>query len=237
MRRKYLVKFYIRCIIFAVLVLIYVFRHNSLEILYGNGFFTKFTFLHILWAVWMTDMILQLVPARGVLTLGSQKQFLMHFRPSNLSATKEDIKRFVRSSNFAGFKVGAVWIVFTMMIHTLVIKGVLCDEAMILVTGFFYVADLICVLFWCPFRVFLMKNRCCATCRIFNWDHVMMFSPLLVIKGFFTWSLFTAALVVYAVWEIYFFIHPERFWEHTNDALKCSNCREQLCGKNMHPGI
>ena len=85
------------------------------------------------------------------------------------------------------------------------------------------------MLFWCPFRVFLMKNRCCATCRIFNWDHVMMFSPLLVIKGFFTWSLFFTSLVLLIRWEITIIKHPERFWEGSNAILRCTNCQDKIC--------
>lgn len=42
------------------------------------------------------------------------------------------------------------------------------------------------------------------------------------------------SVAVFLVWEIYFFSHPERFWEETNDALKCVNCQEFLCGKNLH---
>ena len=86
---------------------------------------------------------------------------------------------------------------------------------------FFYLCDLVCVLVWCPFRVFLMKNRCCTTCRIFNWDHLMMFAPFLFLPGFYGWSLLGMSVVTFAVWEIAFRLHPERFWEGSNQALKC----------------
>ena len=97
-----------------------------------------------------------------------------------------------------------------------------------MIAVFFYVCDLICVLIWCPFRL-IMKNKCCTTCRIFNWDHLMMFSPLIFIGGFYAWSLFGLSLIAFAVWELCVLIYPERFWEMTNVALKCSECTDKLC--------
>ncbi|MBQ8537093.1 MAG: hypothetical protein IJ461_06810, partial [Clostridia bacterium] len=66
-----------------------------------------------------------------------------------------------------------------------------------------------------------MKNRCCTTCRIFNWDHLMMFSPLVFIHSFYAQSLFLLALAVFFVWEGCILLYPERFWEQTNEALRC----------------
>ena len=74
-----------------------------------------------------------------------------------------------------------------------------------------------------------MKNKCCTTCRIFNWDHLMMFTPMLFIKGFYSYSLILLAFGVFAVWEICVFLYPERFWENSNMALKCSECTDKLC--------
>ena len=92
----------------------------------------------------------------------------------------------------------------------------------------FYVCDLICVLIWCPFRL-MMKTRCCTTCRIFNWDHLMMFSPLIFMGGFFAISLFVVAFIAWLVWELCVAIYPERFWDESNQALKCSECTDKLC--------
>ncbi len=45
-------------------------------------------------------------------------------------------------------------------------------------------------------------NKCCTTCRIFNWDHLMMFTPMLFVKGFSSYSLILVAISVFAAWEI-----------------------------------
>jgi len=57
----------------------------------------------------------------------------------------------------------------------------------------------------------------------------MMFTPMLFIKNFFSWSLFFTSLIVLIHWEIQYSKHPERFWEGSNSTLKCLNCKERTC--------
>ena len=65
-----------------------------------------------------------------------------------------------------------------------------------LISLFYAVCDRICVLFFCPFQVWIMKNRCCVHCRIYRWDYVMMFTPLLFVPGPYSWSLLGLALIL-----------------------------------------
>ena len=74
-----------------------------------------------------------------------------------------------------------------------------------------------------------MKNKCCINCRIHDWGHFMMFTPMLFIKNFYSWSLFFTSLVVLIHWEIVYAQHPERFWEGSNKTLQCANCKEKTC--------
>ena len=128
----------------------------------------------------------------------------------------------------AAGKVMVLWIALVAFIGTLYLCEIIDKKILLLISIAFYVCDLICVLIWCPFRL-ILKNRCCTTCRIFNWDHLMMFSPLVFIGGFYALSLFGMALLVLLVWELSILIYPERFWEFSNDALKCANCTDKLC--------
>lgn len=57
----------------------------------------------------------------------------------------------------------------------------------------------------------------------------MMFSPLIFIGGFYALSLVALAVLALIVWEVCIMIYPERFWEMTNVALKCSECTDKLC--------
>ena len=57
----------------------------------------------------------------------------------------------------------------------------------------------------------------------------MMFTPILFVVGVYSYSLLALALAVWIVWELCVAIYPERFWEESNEALKCSECTDKLC--------
>jgi hypothetical protein len=116
------------------------------------------------------------------------------------------------------------------------VNNILKEAEMFLISAAFYVFDLVCVVIWCPFRL-LMKTRCCTTCRIFNWDHLMMFTPMLFIKGFFSISLIAVAASVFILWELSILLHPERFWERSNCSIRCSGCSDYLCPTNYSKKI
>ena len=107
--------------------------------------------------------------------------------------------------------------------------GILDDGIMILLCSVYSICDMICILFFCPFQTWFMKNKCCCTCRIYNWDYAMMFTPLFFVEKEYTWSLLVLSILLLVRWEITFYRHPERFSENTNDYLKCANCSEKLC--------
>ena len=121
-----------------------------------------------------------------------------------------------------------LWALLIALLGLLHWQNVLGDGALFFISVVFYVCDLICVLIWCPFRL-LMKTRCCTTCRIFNWDHLMMFTPMLFVKSFYSWSLLLMAIAVWGIWELSVLLYPERFWEKSNAALQCVNCTDKLC--------
>ena len=122
-----------------------------------------------------------------------------------------------------------VWIAFNGVFGALHMAGILDDGVMLLLCCAYSVCDMICILFFCPFQTWFFKNRCCVTCRIYNWDFAMMFTPLFFVPGLYTWSLLAVAIVLLVVWEIMFFLHPERFSENTNAFLSCDGCTEKLC--------
>jgi hypothetical protein len=183
------------------------------------------------------DIVRRLFPTKHLL-LGSQKIFNKYFQAGGLDAQrqllKKELKEYITASNYACLKVAAVWVALILVWAVLYWLGVLYRKLMLMLTGCFYVCDMICILFWCPFRVLFLKNRCCTTCRIFNWDHIMMFSPLLFIGGFYAWSLCALAAIVFLIWELCIIMHPERFWEQTNESLLCCNCHDLICGGSCY---
>ena len=232
MQKKYIIRLVWRCVALAVAAVLCFCVPERFDVMSEGGFFKRFSVLHIFWLVWMGDIVMQLMPLRSVLALGTQKQFAKWFVPG-AQADREEMRAFIRKSNWAAIKVFLVWTAVVWGIGWLVNSDIISVPVVFLISVFFYVCDLICVLVWCPFRVYLMKNRCCTSCRIFNWDHLMMFAHYMFIPGFYAKSLFYMSVLVFAIWELCFLLHPERFWIKTNAALKCSNCTDRLCSGRL----
>lgn len=227
-RKRYWIDLVIRCIIFLFCVLLWLRHPSSFDILYGMRFFSHFSVLHLLWLVWVLDMLCQLIPAKRQIALGSQKLFQQRFRPIREKINHQALRDYIVSTTKSAYKVMVLWVAFGAVQGLLYHLGILNRSMMFLLSAAFYVCDLICVLIWCPFRL-MMKNCCCTTCRIFNWDHLMMFTPLFFVPSFYSWSLCFLSVVVFCMWELSVLLHPERFWEQSNEALKCSNCTDKLC--------
>ncbi len=227
-RKIYFLRLIGRIIVFIIAVLTYLFNKNMFEAAEGWDFFDKFSLLHLLWILWMCDMILQLIPVKNHISIGSQKVFVSLFKPIKEKINYKNLKQYIKDTTKTAYKVMLIWIVLTVFISILHLRGIIDTGMMVLISTFFYVCDLICVLIWCPFRL-IMQNKCCTTCRIFNWDHLMMFLPIVALNSFFSWSLVIFSIAVWIVWEVCVIVYPERFWENSNMALRCSECTDKLC--------
>lgn len=232
-RKRYFAKLAGRCVTLFLTAYLSIAHAEYFDILNGMNFFSKPSLLHLLWIVWVIDMLLQIIPAKNSVPLGSQKLFKNRFRPVNKDTDRQAMKTYIAKAAKSAYKVFILWTVLTLSLGALYYAGILSKVKLFLISVFFYVCDLICVLIWCPFRL-MMKTRCCTTCRIFNWDHLMMFSPLIFVGGFYSLSLVFLAFVAWLVWELCILIYPERFWEQTNLALKCSQCTDKLCTQYCH---
>ena len=226
-RKRYFMRLIGRIIIF-ILCLIMWFKPDFYNILEGMNFFKQLHLLHILWLIWVFDMILQIIPIKNNLALGSQKLFSKRFQSSSNKTNYEKLKDYIKTTTKSAYKISIIWAILIAIIGILYRFNFINKICVFMISIFFYVCDLICVLIWCPFRL-IMKNKCCTTCRIFNWDHLMMFSPLIFIGGFFSTSLVVIAILAWLVWEICVFLYPERFSEITNVALRCTKCTDKLC--------
>lgn len=236
MRRSYIARLVWRCVALAALIVLCIVKPDAANIIQGTAIFAEFhpthLFLYALWAIWMFDMIFQIIPSKNVFSMGSQKIFKRNYSPC-AGCERVDRKALRRRYTKEALKVWCFWGPLTAVLAVVWFVWLEPLGAYwfpLLFVGAFYVCDLICVLFWCPFRVWMMKNRCCTTCRIFNWDHFMMFTPFLFVPGVYAWSLAGLATVIYIVWEIWLYTHPERFTDACNQTLKCKNCTDRLCG-------
>ena len=228
-RRVYFARLAGRCLIFLACIAMYAYRRDFFDVLEGMNFFRTLSPLHFLWAVWAVDMFLQIVPIKNKVPLGSKKLFASHFKPIREKINYEALRTYIVSITKDAYKVFLLWCVLIAGIGVLYYMGLLDKIDLFMVSVFFYVCDLICVLFFCPFQFFLMNNRCCVNCRIFAWGSWMMASPLMTVLHWYAQSLFWMGVVVLICWEVRFFRHPERFWHGSNLALRCDNCTDRLC--------
>ena len=227
-RKRYILRLIARIMVFIACAFLCFTAPEEFEVLEGLNFFREFSILHLLWLVWVADMILQIVPIRNKVPLGSMKLFKNRFKPIRDRINYEALRSYIIATTKAAYKVFLIWAALILVLGLLHWRGILNDVGLFMVSVCFYVCDLICVLIWCPFRL-LMRTRCCTTCRIFNWDHLMMFSPLIWAGGFYAVSLVVLAFLAWLVWELCIMMYPERFWDRSNAALKCSECTDKLC--------
>ena len=175
-------------------------------------------FICVLFAV---EMIFRFFPSK-LESPGSQKQFARNYVKSG--STEISIQ-----DNNGTVLVLLIWLGFNAIFGALYIAGIFDDGIMLLLSCAYSVCDMICILFFCPFQTWFLKNKCCATCRIYNWDYAMMFTPLFFVMKPYTWGLLALSVGLLIRWEITFYKHPERFSDRTNDYLRCRNCTEKLC--------
>ena len=230
MRKNYIFRLIFRSMVLMASAAALILAPEIFTVLEGMDFFREFSVLHLLWVIWVWDMIQQIIPTKNKLPIGSMKLFVNRFRPAKEKIKDEALRTYIATATRAAYKVFALWCVLLAMIGILYYTQILNKPLLFLISVAFYVCDLICVLIWCPFRL-MMKTRCCTTCRIFNWDHFMMFSPLYFMGGFYGLSLALLATADFLVWEISVMLHPERFWDRSNQALKCSECTDKLCSQ------
>ena len=177
----------------------------------------------LVWVVFAVEMFLRFSPAR-IESPGCQKQFARNYKP----AGQLDAKAKTRLHRGVPTTI-IVWVALNGTIGGLYSAGILDAGILLLVCLAYSVCDMICILFFCPFQTWFMKNKCCTTCRIYNWDFAMMFTPLLFLPHWYSWSLLGLAAALLIQWEVLVRLHPERFSETSNCALACPNCHEKLC--------
>ncbi|MBR5583864.1 MAG: hypothetical protein IKW21_04995, partial [Lachnospiraceae bacterium] len=154
--------------------------------------------------------------------------FKQRFLPIRNQINYEKLKNYIVSTTKSAYLIFIIWFVLIAAFGMLYYNGIVGEIFLVMACVVFYVCDLICVLIWCPFRL-IMRNKCCTTCRIFNWDHLMMFTPLVYVHGIFARTLLLMSIAVWLLWEVSVMLYPERFWEFSNEALKCSSCTDKLC--------
>ncbi len=227
MFRVYVVKLIFRLSVLGFVMVGYFARPDFFELFFKEKVYGEVGLVVVVWAIFMGSMIFHMLPNAHI-TMGSQKLFQINYQPVE-DYNRQELLEKVRKDNVSALWVLVAWLFLAAILGILFLQGIIGEKELILLTAVFYVSDLVCVLFWCPFQQFFIHNKCCVGCRIFNWGHFMMFTPMLFIVNFFTWSLFFTSLIVMLSWEITMLKYPERLWEGSNQALQCVHCQDQIC--------
>ncbi len=232
MLNRYYIKFIMRLSIFLISFITYI---TNKDLIYGfiyheiSGEFLPFgiTPLHILWLIFMITMITHLFP-NNMLSMALKKSKKENYVEVK-GYSEYELLKFVQDQNVKAWKVMLLWLSFNAVFGILYLFEIIDSVDLLMLTVFYYLCDYICILFFCPFQTYIMKNKCCVNCRIYDWGHFMMFTPMLFIKNFFSWSLFFTSLVVLIHWEIVYAKYPQRFWSGANQTLQCQNCKDKTC--------
>ena len=224
----YFLRWLVRVGIFISVLAVYIFRPELMKLFLDFRLIGPFTLVTVLWALLMIKMIIHMLPGPRQ-TMGIRKSLSETYREPEGSYDRLELLEYVQSMNIKAWRVMLVWLVFNGVIGLLYLTGVLRAQELILLSIFYYACDTTCMIMFCPFQSFIMRNHCCVSCRIFDWGWFMMFTPLLFIRSFFSWSLFFTSCVVLIRWEVIYASHPERFWRGSNTAIRCENCQDRIC--------
>ena len=197
---------------------------------------------HLIILIYFTyQMVSRLIPNKKS-SMGNQKVFGRNY--TQIEDIREGIKGYKKSpdkyslhyrkeGNRVALAVGIVWLLLNGIIFSLYFNHIIDRDLLMVIAMAFSVCDLICILVVCPFQLLFMRNKCCTTCRIYNWDFGMMFTPLWVAPSVLNYVLVILSLIVFFHWEINHYKHPERFYEETNSCLRCHDCKELMCKNKL----
>ena len=218
-------KLFLRCALFIAATVVYIINrvNNTGETF--SGFEDNYILTGTIWLFFAAEMVLRFFPDK-IESMGCQKQFARNYRPRPRENPEQRPKM---QPGIVTFAVFAAWVALNAVFGVLYYAKVIDKGVLLLIALLYSVCDVICILFFCPFQTWFMKNKCCTTCRIYNWDYAMMFTPLIYIPNVYTWSLLGLALILLFKWEYLYRRYPERFIEECNYSLSCANCTEKLC--------
>lgn len=218
-------KLFFRSLLFLIALSIYVIDRLKGRPRPLAGLYIPPAILVFIWLVFIVEMIFRFFPSK-LESMGCQKQFRSNYMPSGNEFSRVLNPGEPRRSTLI---VASSWLFLNGAILGLFYTGLIDEGILILVSLAYSVCDMICILFFCPFQEWMMKNKCCGSCRIYNWDYAMMFTPIIPLTSFYARSLLLFSIALLIKWEIDFKRHPERFYENTNLSLSCKNCNEKLC--------
>ena len=186
--------------------------------------------LCLVWAALVVGMLHRLIPNKRI-AMGARKHYagsssdviFASSVPVNTRTARKRLHKGALSSAVALIALNAaVFLILSLL-------DMLTPAAAFVIMLVYAVCDLLCILFFCPFRALFMRNRCCTVCRIYNWDYLMMCTPMVLFPSVYSISLLLVSAAVLIRWEIAVRKTPQFFIEDSNENLCCINCKDMVC--------
>jgi hypothetical protein len=218
-------KLIFRSVLFICALSLFFIDRSQLDFTTVPGLNVGWLLLIVFWVALVIDMFHCLIPNKRI-AAGARKHFPALDKQSNLNFDMA----LISNLNKGAVKSALAWILLNAIVFFLLAHfDMLIPETAVLLMLFYSVSDLICVLFFCPFQKLFMRNRCCTTCRIHNWDYFMMCTPMIFFIHVYSFSLLFISLGVLIRWELSVLKNPQQFVEQTNVNLSCSSCSDHFC--------
>ena len=139
-RKHYIWRLAGRILVLLACTALLVLRPEEFAVLEGMNFFRSLSPLHLLWAIWVGDMVLQIIPIKNKVPLGSQKLFLNRFRPIWERVNYEALRAYVISTTKASYRVFILWCALIMALGALFYNGRLTRQGLFMISVFFMCA-------------------------------------------------------------------------------------------------
>jgi len=223
-------KFIFRTLLLAVAIFLFFIYNEKLDFtaVLQQGF--GGIFLWVIWIILVIEMLYRIFPNTSI-AIGARKHFPRSYTATSEAKTDVNDKAAMLKSLNKGVLFSLIgWLVATAAI-LFVLFPILTPPTVLILMLVFAVLDLAFILFVCPFRVLFMKNHCCVTCRIYNWDYFMMCAPLIIFPSFYSISLTLLSTAVLLRWEVALRKNPHFFTRTTNKNLTCESCEDKTCRK------
>jgi hypothetical protein len=181
-----------------------------------------------MWAIWLifvVEMLFRLIPNKSI-AMGARKHFSSSFKPANPVG---EVKEGANLHKGVFLSVAGWFVITAAILIGLHFMGRLSPATVLILALVYSVFDVVFILFFCPFQRFFMRNFCCNSCRIHNWDYFFMFAPLLLFPSVFSVSLALISVAVIIRWEVALKKNPHFFKRETNGNLRCDSCTDKLC--------
>ena len=187
----------------------------------------------LLWFIFVLEILSRFLPSHNI---GVSKVFASSF--VELAYDKASIRKEQVADSVRAFLMFIIYIIATMIVTVLYTMGIIDKGVVVIIVLSYWTLSEVFVQLFCPISYLFFGKKCCNKCRFYSWDYMLMFTPLLFIGSVYTYIVVILSVILVIFWEISYIRHPERFYDMSNESLKCVNCTNKNCKyKNTFNGI